>query len=149
MKKKWYRSRKDKMIGGVCGGIGEYFDVDPTIIRIIAVIGLFAGAGVLAYIVLWIVVPEEPYVAESTTQKTETTEENTDATGTTAETGPDNQSAAEQPVQQKRNRSGIFGGILVILGALLLVDNFVTFHAFWPLLLILLGVGILLKTRYD
>ena len=150
MKKKWYRSRKDKMIGGVCGGIGEYFDVDPTIIRIIAVVGLFAGAGILAYIVLWIVVPEEPYIPESKAQKTETAgQQDTESNGTTAETGTEEQATADQPVEPKRNRTGIFGGILVILGVLLLIDNFVTFHAFWPLLLILLGVGILLKTRYD
>jgi len=50
------------MIAGVCGGIGEYFEVDPTLIRLLWILFIFAGgAGVLAYIVAWIVVPERPY----------------------------------------------------------------------------------------
>jgi phage shock protein C len=56
-----YRSRRDRMIAGVCGGLAEYFNIDPTIIRIIAVVALIAGmGGFLAYIIMWIVVPEEP-----------------------------------------------------------------------------------------
>jgi phage shock protein C len=53
------RSRRDRKIAGVCGGIAEYLDVDPTLIRLIAVIALFCGAGFFAYIVAWIVLPEE------------------------------------------------------------------------------------------
>ncbi|MGA7838773.1 MAG: PspC domain-containing protein [Ignavibacteriaceae bacterium] len=142
MKKKWYRSRKDKMIGGVCGGIGEYFDIDPTLIRILFVVGLFMAAGFLAYIVLWIVVPEKPLIPVSS-NNTETTGEAGTGTGTAQD---ETQQTTDVP---KRNRSGIFGGIMVILGVLLLIDNFVTFHAFWPLVLILIGVGILLKNRND
>jgi phage shock protein PspC (stress-responsive transcriptional regulator) len=49
------------MLGGVCGGIGEYFDIDPTIIRLVAVaFALTAGAGVLAYIIAWIIIPDQP-----------------------------------------------------------------------------------------
>jgi len=49
------------MIGGVCGGLGEYFDVDPTIIRVLWVaVTLFGGAGVIAYLILWVIVPQEP-----------------------------------------------------------------------------------------
>ena len=56
-----YRSRTDRMIAGVCGGLAEYFNIDPTIVRIIAVVALIAGmGGFLAYIIMWIVVPEEP-----------------------------------------------------------------------------------------
>jgi len=142
MKKKWYRSRKDKMIGGVCGGIGEYFDIDPTLIRILFVVGLFMAAGFLAYIVLWIVVPEEPLIP-ATSNNTEATGDPGAGTGTLQD---ENQKPTDVP---RRNRSGIFGGIMVILGVLLLIDNFVTFHAFWPLVLILIGVGILLKNRND
>lgn len=57
VKKRLYRSEDDRMIGGVCGGIAEYFDVDPVLIRAIAVILLFLGGGFLAYLVLWIIVP--------------------------------------------------------------------------------------------
>jgi phage shock protein C len=60
--KKLYRSRKDKMIAGVCGGLGEYFNVDPTIIRVLFVILLLPGGfpGFFPYLILWIVVPEKP-----------------------------------------------------------------------------------------
>jgi phage shock protein PspC (stress-responsive transcriptional regulator) len=54
-----YRDPHDKMIGGVCGGLARYFDVDPTIIRLIAVVLLLGfGIGLIAYIVAWIVIPQ-------------------------------------------------------------------------------------------
>lgn len=60
MAKKLYRSREARKIAGVCGGLGEYFDIDPTIIRLIWLAMLFAvGSGVLAYIIAWIIVPEK------------------------------------------------------------------------------------------
>lgn len=59
--KRLYRSRNQRMISGVCGGIAEYFNVDPTIIRLITVLLSFgAGSGVLAYIICAIVIPEAP-----------------------------------------------------------------------------------------
>ncbi|MCF7795760.1 PspC domain-containing protein [Patescibacteria group bacterium] len=57
--KKLYRSQKDYVLGGVCGGIAEYFDVDSILIRLIAIILLFSGAGFLIYIFMWIVIPTE------------------------------------------------------------------------------------------
>ena len=61
MKKRLYRSRDERMIWGVCGGIAKYFDVDPTLIRIIAVLTLFLGfTGLLVYLILAIIVPLEP-----------------------------------------------------------------------------------------
>jgi len=62
--RKLYRSRNDRMLGGVCGGIAEYFDTDPTIVRLIAVGAIFlAGSAILAYLVAWIVIPEQPAAA--------------------------------------------------------------------------------------
>ena len=59
--KRLYRSRTDRVIAGVCGGLGRYFNLDPVIIRVITVVlALTAFGGVLAYIILWLVVPEEP-----------------------------------------------------------------------------------------
>ena len=59
--KRLYRARDERMIAGVCGGIAKYFNVDPTLIRLLFVILAFAGtSGLLAYIVLAIIVPEEP-----------------------------------------------------------------------------------------
>ncbi|MBD3203627.1 PspC domain-containing protein [Candidatus Woesearchaeota archaeon] len=59
--KRLYRSRKNRVIAGVCGGLGEYFDIDPVIIRLIWVFVVLAGgSGVLAYIIAWIIIPENP-----------------------------------------------------------------------------------------
>jgi phage shock protein PspC (stress-responsive transcriptional regulator) len=59
--KKLYRSRDDRMIAGVCGGLGEYFEIDPTLIRLAFVLGvIFTYSGLFwVYIILMIVVPEE------------------------------------------------------------------------------------------
>lgn len=59
--KRLYRSVTDKKIAGVCGGLGEYFDVDPTVIRLIWLVSIIGfGFGILAYIIAWIVMPEPP-----------------------------------------------------------------------------------------
>ena len=59
--KRLYRSGKDKILGGVCGGIAEYLGVDPVIIRLLWVIAVFGwGAGILAYIIAWIIIPRNP-----------------------------------------------------------------------------------------
>jgi phage shock protein PspC (stress-responsive transcriptional regulator) len=61
MAKRIYRSRDERIIWGVCGGIAKYFDVDPTLIRLIAVLTLFfAFTGILIYIILTIIIPLEP-----------------------------------------------------------------------------------------
>jgi phage shock protein PspC (stress-responsive transcriptional regulator) len=61
MKKKLYRSEKDHMIAGVCGGIAEYFDVDATLVRLLTGLSvILGGAGVVAYIIAWIIIPKNP-----------------------------------------------------------------------------------------
>lgn len=62
--KRLYRSRKDRMIAGVCGGLANYIGIDPTLVRLLFVLGLFAVGGTfLAYIIMMVVVPEEPAAA--------------------------------------------------------------------------------------
>lgn len=59
--KRLYRARDERMIAGVCGGLAKYFNVDPTLIRVLFVLAAFAGgSAVLVYIILAIVMPEEP-----------------------------------------------------------------------------------------
>jgi phage shock protein C len=61
MEKKLYRSNTNYMIAGVCGGIGEYFDIDPTFIRLIFACTLvLGGAGVIFYLLAWIIIPLNP-----------------------------------------------------------------------------------------
>jgi len=59
--KKLYRSEKNKVIGGVCGGLGEYLGIDPVILRIIAIVLIFVhGAGLILYLIAWICMPKQP-----------------------------------------------------------------------------------------
>ena len=131
MSKKLYRSRTDSMIAGVCGGLAEYFNVDVILVRIAAVVlALVAhGAGLIAYLIFWVIVPQKPL------------------TETLNETG-EVQAEASEPGQAKTERkNGILfvGAGLIILGALFLLDNFVPVIFFsigklWPVILIVLGI---------
>ncbi len=61
MEKRFYKSKTDKKLAGVCAGVAEYFEVDPTLVRLIWVVFTFAGgAGILAYIIAAIIMPEAP-----------------------------------------------------------------------------------------
>jgi len=61
MTKKLYLSDIDRKIGGVCGGIGEYFSIDPTLIRLIwMILVLFGGTGIIAYFIAWAIIPRRP-----------------------------------------------------------------------------------------
>jgi len=59
--KRVYRSKKNKMLAGVCGGIAEYFEVDPVIVRLLLVLLVLMGfAGIILYLVAWLLIPENP-----------------------------------------------------------------------------------------
>ncbi len=60
--KKLYRSGKNRILAGVCGGLGDYFDVDPTIVRLAWIIFtlMSLGIGILAYLIAWIIIPRNP-----------------------------------------------------------------------------------------
>ena len=76
--KKLYRSASEKMIGGVCGGLAEYFNIDPTIVRLVFVLLLLTGsAGFWIYVVLLVIMPLEPIASETVIDASakETTEE--------------------------------------------------------------------------
>ena len=64
--KKLYRNRTDKMIAGVCGGLGKYLGIDPTLIRLAFVLLLLfgIGSGLLVYLVMLLIIPEEPQIAD-------------------------------------------------------------------------------------
>ncbi|MBU8934789.1 MAG: PspC domain-containing protein [candidate division Zixibacteria bacterium] len=65
MSKRLYRSTEHKVIGGVCGGLGDYFDLDPALLRIFAVLLFFAsGVGFFAYLIAWVIIPVRPYDVE-------------------------------------------------------------------------------------
>ncbi len=63
-RRRLYRSRNDRFLGGVCGGLATYLDVDPTVVRLIAVATiLLPGPSIIAYLIAWVIVPEEPWIA--------------------------------------------------------------------------------------
>ncbi len=66
MARRLYRSQTDKMLGGVCAGLGQYLDVDPTVIRLIFILAaLLGGHGILLYLILWLVMPPENQVTKT------------------------------------------------------------------------------------
>jgi len=70
--KRLYRSRTEEMIAGVCGGLADYLNVDPTVIRLVFLLLLFAGGGGLfIYLILWVIMPLEPVSGSSPIEVTE------------------------------------------------------------------------------
>ena len=68
MARKLYRSKSDRMLGGVCGGLAQLLDIDPTIVRVVFVfLALLGGHGVLLYLILWLIMPPEDQVKPSGT----------------------------------------------------------------------------------
>jgi phage shock protein C len=149
MKKKLYRSSKDKMLGGVAAGLAEYFDIDPTIVRVLFVVTLFlGGTGVLAYIILWIIVPEEPIKFSGTETTGANPESEEDAQK--QENKFDAKSYYSSLDRQREKRRVAAGLILLVLGMIFLADNFIPrirIGDFWPLILIGAGVAILINSR--
>lgn len=143
MQKKLYRSNKEKMIGGVAGGLGQYFDVDPVLIRVLFVITLFmSGTGVIAYILLWIITPVEPTLAYEMTS--DTSDENP-----TVEKVSSTENIEEKIKDTSKKR--IFAGVaLILIGMIFLANNIIPnfdFVDILPLILIGLGASILLSNE--
>jgi phage shock protein PspC (stress-responsive transcriptional regulator) len=132
--KRIYRSERDKIIAGVCGGLGEYLGIDSVVIRITFVlITLFGGSGVLLYLIAWIVMPtkfdlenNKDYVKENVQElKTKAREITTNS-----------------------NSRFILGIILLVVGVGFLLGNFnilrfFSLERFWPVILIVIGFVIL------
>lgn len=135
--KKIYRSCQNKIIGGVCGGLGEYFEIDPIIFRLIFVILLVsAGTGLLLYIIAWIIIPLDPKCPEDDdNNKQEITEK------APKETKSD---------VKKRDDKSLVGLIIILVGVLFLLQNFLGIRLqaiFWPMILIAIGFALLLRSK--
>ena len=122
MPNRLYRSRTNSMIAGVCGGLGEYFNVDPTIMRLVAVLLIFAdGIGFIAYIIAWIVIPRNPEIE------------------------------AQVITTEKSELNRLLPGLaLIVVGFIFLLNNLIPWFHFshlWPLVLIVLGIVILTKAQ--
>ncbi len=127
------RSREDRVLGGVCGGLARYLDTDAALIRLAAVVlALVAGTGLLAYLLAWIMLPEEEPTAPSAA-----------APDPSASRG-----AASDAGGSVRHGTTILGVVLIAAGTLLLLDRLVPFLS-WrylgPVVLVALGALLLLR----
>ncbi|MBB6217099.1 phage shock protein C [Anaerosolibacter carboniphilus] len=139
MTKQLYRSKKNRVISGVCGGIAEYLDLDPTLIRLLWVlITVPGGIGFIAYLVSIIIIPENPYhfgIADHAEEQTSMF---------------DGENHSQQEISQK-NRT-LAGVLLIVLGVVFFSKQF--FHwidigRLWPLLLIGGGIYIIYKGKGE
>jgi phage shock protein PspC (stress-responsive transcriptional regulator) len=129
--KRFYRSNQHRILGGVCGGLGDYFDIDPVIMRIIFFILAFAGGGgVLIYIILWILVPEEPVLYSKKTQ----TPPNNHSQHSSNPFNTENMNAENVHFEEMGN------------------DRFIpniNFGDLWPLILVAIGVILIYENYKD
>lgn len=156
--KRLYRSRRNSVLTGVAGGIGEYFNIDPTFVRLLFVLLTLAGAsGLIIYIVMAIVVPLEPMnlTYSETTFETHTAGEPGVPTDERPESSQDNviQTYSDRKFSKFSSDGNLIAGItLIILGILFLLDKFipdVDFGDLWPILLIIGGIFILFRSFSD
>lgn len=126
-----HRSKQNQMLGGVAGGLAEYFDVDVALMRLIWVVALFSGVGILAYIVCWIVIPE---AADHNSQH---------------HAGHATVVGSEPEIEKLRDSRRRNAGLLLIgLGLVFLANNVMPWYFWnkaWPLLLVAIGLYILFR----
>jgi len=127
MEKRLYRSRSDRMIFGVCGGLADYLAVDPVLVRVAFVLLGIAGVGILLYLVLAIVVPLRETAVAPQDAAVESTEE-------------------VSPDEVEGRRRGGIGLILIAVGLIFLLSNLgvFTWGRFWPIVLIVIGLALIL-----
>ena len=154
MAKKLYRSTTDKMLAGIAGGLAEYFDIDSTLIRVLFILTVFlGGGGIFAYIILWIIVPERPFIVSPGPSPSDPGEQSDEQHKQGNETESSNSyftSYQKAFNEQKQNRAMWGGIILILLGGIFLLDNFIPrfdLGDFWPLILIGAGAGILINAK--
>lgn len=148
MKHRLLRSRTDRILGGVCGGLADYLAIDVSLIRLFFVLlALGDGIGLLLYMVLWVVVPAEEAQEEELGQRvTRTADEIGQRAG---ELASDVQGMATQP---RGPALQWVGAALLILGGYYLLRNlgfewlwWLDFDVIWPVLLIVAGIVVLLR----
>ena len=155
--KRFYRSKTDRVFAGVCGGLAQYFSMDPLLIRLLLVVlAMVGGGGILIYIILWIVAPEkqEPYTIAQEPAPMGNPEPPRQAPPQPEPPHNFENSPQGQPPYYKRKyrrpHRGLIGGlVLITLGVLFLVAEFVPsvdFGDLWPILLVVIGIGLLIRS---
>ncbi len=160
--KKLRRSQKDSVIGGVAGGLGEYFDTDPVIFRILfVVLTLTGGGGVFIYLLMWIFIPKQDVILQaqqdfsndqsSTTQDSNINEKKAEEKEETAFNPITPERKEKSPIKSKKNGNLIGGAILIVVGLFFLADDFFPWFDWeylWPAALIIVGLAII-KINYN
>lgn len=150
--KRYFRSKTDRVFAGVCGGLAEYFAIDPLLIRLLfVVLALVGGGGVLIYIILWIAAQENPgpYYKSQDPARKETPQQPSPEPQPASETTQTNPPSVPYTKRHKPQRGLIGGLVLITLGILFLISEFVPsvdFGDLWPILLVVIGVGLLLRS---
>jgi phage shock protein C len=152
MPERLYRSVREKMIGGVCGGLADYFSVDVTLVRIIALVALFGGVGFFVYLAGWVIIPENPSeeAGHRGNHKRDVGEVVKGMVSDVKEAtkGFEGDENYERP-DRHENRSKMAGGILVALGVFFLLQRFLPYwfdmSKMWPILLIFVGLAIIVR----
>jgi len=145
MTERLYRSGREKMVGGVCGGLADYFSVDVTLVRLIVLVAAFAGGvGFLAYLAAWVIIPINP--AEQDGHPENHNREFGDVVqGMASEVELATKRFSRPENHEKRSK--LAGGILVALGVFFLLERVLPYwfdmSKMWPLLLIIIGLGII------
>ncbi len=147
MEKKLYRSRSKKVIAGIAGGLGDYIGVDPVIIRIILIlITIINGIGILVYIIMWIVIQEEPSnISAKMNPGVDTGESKSDESTNSNSINPQNIITPEPSTKGRV----VFGAILIGIGLIFLFDKFIPsldFEVLFFVSMILLGIFLLLNS---
>ena len=140
------RSRKDRVFGGVAGGIARSLNADPAIIRLIfAILVIFGGGGILLYLILWIAIPEEPF---------EFYQPNMSAGEAQPDQGTETASQPQTPpvyYPRKNNGALIAGLVFIAIGAIFLIDRFIPdihirFRDFWPVVIVIAGLALIFSS---
>jgi phage shock protein C len=143
--KSLYRSCKNRILGGVCGGLGEYFEIDPVLVRLIAALLIFAGGiSIIVYIIAWIIMPEDPACKSG---KTGTDEIREKAKSFAKEIKSSVKTRKSNSISDERL---LVGMVVIIIGLTFLFQNVLGFKAwtlFWPIILIGIGLYILLGSQ--
>lgn len=155
--KQLYRNSKNGIICGVCQGIGEYFEIDPTLVRVFWVlVTIFSGVfpGIVFYFILCLIVPEKKIEETKTEdQEKENTEQKKENSCCSEFEQSENQDSCKKDCCANSFFSSkpyfVFGLILIFFGLIFLLKNFslvwFDFSEFWPLILILIGCIFLYK----
>lgn len=144
--KQLHRSREDRILFGVCGGLAKYFEIDPAIVRISFVVLAFAsGLGIIAYLIFSIAVKED--ISEKEGNRAENLKEFTAEAGEKAK-----ELAAEAKRMHRDERMSVVGLVLIFLGVMFILDRLLPMSFFrerflWPGALILIGLILVLKSR--